>query len=115
MSRFLVLYRTPTNVLDAWSATDPAERKALEEKMRDEWNAWIAANKAAVTETAGAGKTTRIDKSGASDSRNDIMLFSIVEAASQEDAAKLFINHPHLGIPESHIEVMAVNALNGLA
>ena len=46
-----------------------------------------------------------------SDVRNDIMLYSIVEAENHDIAAKAFANHPHLTIPESSIEVMEVTAM----
>jgi hypothetical protein len=41
------------------------------------------------------------------------MLYSIVEAESHEAAAKIFENHPHLGIPQASIEVMEANPLSG--
>jgi len=39
------------------------------------------------------------------------MLCSFVEAESHEAAAKAFENHPHLQIPQSSIEVMAVRPM----
>jgi hypothetical protein len=42
------------------------------------------------------------------------MLYSIVEADSHEAAAKAFEKHPHLQIPESSIEVMAINPMTGM-
>ena len=49
--------------------------------------------------------------SGVSDAKNEIMLYSFVEAQSHEAAAKLFENHPHLQIPQSSIEVMEVRPM----
>ena len=79
--------------------------------MQSEWNAWMAEHKAAITETAGVGKPKRITAGGIEDSRNDIMMYSFVEAESHEEAAKLFEGHPHFGIPEATIEVMPVNPM----
>jgi hypothetical protein len=39
------------------------------------------------------------------------MLYSIVEAATHESAAKAFATHPHLTIPQSSIQVMEVRAM----
>ena len=56
--------------------------------------------------TEAGGKTKRVTASGVSDTRNDIMLYSFVEAESHEAAANAFENHPHLQIPQASIEVM---------
>lgn len=77
--------------------------------MQNEWNTWMAAHKDSITETAGVGKPKRITSGGVEDSRNDLMMYSFVEAESLEAAAELFKNHPHFGIPGSWIEVMPVN------
>jgi hypothetical protein len=42
------------------------------------------------------------------------MLYCIIEAETHEAAAKLFANHPHLGIPEASIEIMELNPLTGM-
>ena len=85
------------------------ERKAQEQKMQSEWNAWMGDHKASLIESAGVGKPKRITASGMEDSRNDLMMYSFVESASIEAAADMFKNHPHFGIPGAWIEVMPVN------
>jgi len=77
--------------------------------MQSEWNTWMAAHKGALTETAGVGKPKRVSAEGIEDSRNDIMMYSFVEAESLEAAADMFKDHPHFGIPGGWIEVMPVN------
>ncbi len=99
----------PHTGLDEWMKMPEADRKAQEVEMQSQWGAWMAAHTGVVTETAGVGKPKRITSSGIEDSRNDIMMYSFVEAESQEAAADLFKNHPHFGIPGAWIEVMAVN------
>ncbi|MFZ1987649.1 MAG: hypothetical protein WAV21_01275 [Minisyncoccia bacterium] len=115
MQKFLVLYLTPVSVLEAWSKTDPEERKVAEEKMKGEWQTWASTHAGMILETAGAGKTKRVTKEGVMDAKNDIMLYSIVEAESHEAATKIFENHPHFGIPEASIEIMPMNPLPGMA
>lgn len=115
MKKFLVLYLAPAHVLEAWKKTPEETRKPAEEKMQREWKQWMGDHAKMFADFgAGVGKTKRINTSGSADSRNDIMLYSIVEAESHEAAAKSFEGHPHLQIPESSIEVMAINPLPGM-
>ena len=107
MAKFLVLYRAPIAVLDEWSKTPVEKRKAEEEKMMTEWKKWTSEHAALFADQgAGVGKPKRVDASGVSDTRNDVMLYAIVNAASHDAAAKTFRSHPHLQIPQSSIEVM---------
>jgi hypothetical protein len=111
MAKFLVLYLAPQAVLEEWMKKDPEERKSGENKMMADWDAWREKNAGQLKETAGAGKTKRVTKDGITDTRNDIMLYSLVEAESHDAAAKLFEGHPHLGIPQASIEIMTANVL----
>ena len=107
--KFFVTYQMPHTGLDQWLQMPEAERKAQEIQMQSEWNAWMSEHKGFLTESAGVGKPKRITSSGVEDSRNDIMMYSFVEAESLEVAAEMFKNHPHFGIPGGWIEVMPVN------
>jgi hypothetical protein len=112
--RFLVLYLAPATVLDEWAKTDPEKRKVAEEKMRAEWDTWMSAHSKMFISTDVGGKTKRVTSSGLADTRNDIMLYSIVEGASHDAAAKAFENHPHLQIPQSSIEIMEIRPMGGM-
>ena len=115
MKQFLVLYLAPVSVVDEWKKTPPEKRKEAEEKMQREWKKWMGDNAKMFTDPgAGVGKTKRVTKQGAADSRNDIMLYAIVEAESHADAAKAFERHPHFEIPQASIEVMEINPLRGM-
>jgi hypothetical protein len=107
--KFFVTYQMPHSGLDEWIKLPEAERKAQEVQMQNEWNAWMAAHANVITETAGVGKPKRVTKGSVEDSRNDIMMYSFIEAESLEAAAELFKDHPHFGIPGAWIEVMSVN------
>ncbi|MGA7595274.1 MAG: hypothetical protein WCA64_08755 [Gallionella sp.] len=67
-----------------------------------------------IISTGAGGKTKRATSSGVSDTSNEIMLYSIVEAESHETAAKQFENHPHLRIPQSSIEIMEIRPKGGV-
>lgn len=112
--KFLVLYLVPVPVMDEWMKTDPEKKKVDEEKMKAEWGKWMGAHSKMFVTTDAAGKTKRVASSGVSDTRNDIMLYSVVEAASHEAAAKSFENHPHLQIPQSSIEIMEIRPMGGM-
>ena len=115
MKKFLVTYLAPASVIDDWKKTEPGKRKEAEEKMQGEWKKWMSDHaKMLVDKGAGVGKTKRITAQGASDTKNDIMLYAIVEAESHQAAAKTFEAHPHLQIPQSSIEVMEINPLPGM-
>jgi len=112
--KFLVLYLVPASVIEEWSKTDPEKRKAGEEKMRGEWKKWMGDHAKMIINTEAGSKTKRVSSNGTSDVKNDIMLYSFVEAESHEAAAKAFENHPHLQIPQSTIEVMEVRPMGGM-
>jgi len=114
MKKYLVLYLAPASVIEDWSKTDPDKRKTAEEKMRAEWTEWMRSHANMIGETGAGGKTKRVSSSGTSDTKNDIMLYSFVEAESHEAAAKLFEGHPHLQIPQSTIEIMEVRPMGGM-
>ncbi len=107
--KFFVMYQMPHTGLDEWMKLPEEVRKAQEQQMQSEWNTWMAGHKDVITETAGVGKPKRVTKEGSVDARNDLMMYSFVEAESLEVASKMFEGHPHFGIPGASIEVMAVN------
>lgn len=76
--------------------------------MQSEWNTWMEAHRSSLIESMGVGKPKRITADGIEDSRNDIMMYSFVEAESLEAASEMFKDHPHFGIPGAWIEVMPV-------
>ncbi len=107
--KFFVTYQMPHTGLDAWMQLPDDERKSQELQMQSEWNAWMENHKDVIIESAGVGKPKRITAAGVEDTRNDIMMYSFIEAESHEAAADLFKDHPHFGIPGAWIEVMNVN------
>jgi hypothetical protein len=111
MKKFLVLYLVPAQVMDDWGKTDPETRKAAEEKLRNEWQRWMGDHADMVALTEAAGKTKDVTATGIADTKNDIILYSIVEAENHETAAKAFAHHPHLTIPQSSIQVMEVRPM----
>lgn len=107
MKKFLVLYMIPSSVMDQWKRTSPETKKAAEDKMSREIQAWMNARSTIFADLgAGLGKSKRITSSGALHSRNDLAMYAIVQGDSEDAVSKALENHPHLQIPESSIEVM---------
>jgi hypothetical protein len=116
MKRFLVTYLAPASVIAEWKKTDPTQRRDAETKMQGQWKKWMADNaKMFVDVGAGVGKTKLVNTRGTSDTKNDITLYSVVQAESHQAAAKSFEGHPHLQIPQPSIEVMEIHSLQGMA
>jgi hypothetical protein len=91
--------------------TPQEERQIAEKKMKEDWDTWTASHSKMIKETSAGGKTKRVNASGVSDAKNDIMLYSIIEAESHDAAAQAFVGHPHLSIPQATIEIMAIRAM----
>jgi hypothetical protein len=110
-NKFMAIYQIPQAVIANWMQTEPKARQEAEEKMKAEWQKWTEEHAGMIKVSAACGKTKRVTSSGIEDIKNDICLYTLVEAESHEAAAKAFANHPHLQIPQASIEVMAVRAM----
>ncbi len=104
---------SPNNV--KWKALDDATRKKKEAAGMAAWGNWAAKNQKSILEMGGpCGKTKKIDASGISDIRNQIAAFTVVQAESYDEAAKLFLDHPHFAIfPGDSVEVMEILPIPG--
>ena len=115
MKKFLVTYLAPSSVIDDWKKTPLEVRRQAEQKMQNDWKAWMGSHAALFADPgAGVGKTKSVSQQGTADIRNDIMLYAVVAAESHDAAAKAFEGHPHLQIPQSSIEIMEINPLTGM-
>jgi hypothetical protein len=87
-----------------------------QKKSMDAWMKWMGDHKASIVEGgAPLGKTKRVDSKGTSDTKNDIGGYSIVQAETAEDAAKLFgKDHPHLQMPGAWVEIIEVRHIPGM-
>jgi hypothetical protein len=96
--------------LAAWQALSEEERQAKMKEGIAAWKAWAEKHRAAIVEMGGPlGKTKKISGDGIEDVSNDLSGFTVVRAASQEEAARLFEHHPHFAIFPGHsVEVMPV-------
>jgi hypothetical protein len=116
MKKFLAIYLGTAAALAQWRATDEETKKKREKAGMDAWMKWATEHKQSIVDDGSPlGKTKRIDANGISDTKNEMGAYTIVQAESLEDAAKLFINHPHFTIfPGQSVEVMECLAIPGM-
>jgi hypothetical protein len=94
-------------------ASTPEQQK----KGMGGWMKWMEKHKKSIVEGgAPLGKTKRVDAKGASNTKNDVGGYSIVQAASHDAAAKLFgKDHPHLKMmPGAWIEIVEIMPIPGM-
>lgn len=105
MKKYFALYLAPAEETKKMMANFKPEDG---EKAMKEWGIWLDAHKGAIVD-AGApmGKTKRVTPKSVEDARNDVTGYSIVQAESHDEAAKIFQDHPHYNmLPGATIDVM---------
>ena len=119
MKKFMAVYTGSPAALDKYTKQfpDPEQRKAQEQKGMDAWKNWATKHgKSIVDHGAPLGRTKRVSKDGIADIRNNLAAYTILEAASHEDAAKMFLDHPHFTIfPGDGVEIMECLPMPGAA
>jgi hypothetical protein len=110
MKRFLAVYTGSPDKMARWESLSEAERQQRQVQGAAAWKQWVTDHASAIVELGGPlSKTKLVSTSGISDIRNHLGAFTIVQADSQEEAAKLFLNHPSFAIfPGEGVEVMEV-------
>lgn len=108
MKTYLAVFLGKPEAAEAWKALPEAERNERGKTGVAAWHKWVTDHKDAIVQMGSPlGKTLRTDKTGVSSTRNELGGWTVVQATSQEEAAKLFLNHPHFAIfPGDRVEVM---------
>lgn len=110
MKKFMAVYTGTPDAFEKYRRKFPDEekRKAQERKGMDAWEKWAAVHaKAIVDQGAPLGKTKRVSADGIADVRNNLAAYTVVQAESQEAAARMFLDHPHFTIfPGDGVEIM---------
>ena len=110
MKRYLAVFTGTPSAMARWEALTESERQQRQAQGVAAWKTWVSDNVAAIVEMGGPlSRTKLVARGGISDIRNNLAAFTIVQAESQEAAARLFLNHPHFTIfPGEGVEVMEV-------
>ena len=110
MKKFMVLYMASGPGFEKMMKNSTPEQQ---KKGMEAWMKWMNANKTSLVEGgAPLGKTKRVDSRGASDTKNEVCGYSVVQAESHDAATKIFgKDHPHLQMPGAWIEIMDIMPL----
>jgi hypothetical protein len=110
MPKFLAVY---TGSAEA-SAAGPPSQDAIAKGMAA-WAKWMSDHAKVLVDSGGPlGKTIKVSKRGTEKISNNLAGYVIVEAETQEAAAKMFEGHPHFSIfPGEGVEVMEVMPIPG--
>ena len=111
LKKFMVLFLIPLETMTEWKKTDAQQREASEKNMMQEWVKWSDAHSKMILSTEVGGKTKTVLANAVSDTRNDIVLFSMVQGESHAAVAEEFQSDPHLQIPNASIQVMEVKQM----
>jgi hypothetical protein len=111
MAKFLVLYRMDPAEMQKMMASMSAEDRR---KSMGEWEVWMKKNMTHFTDPgAPVGKTKQVAAGGATDIKNDIGGYSIIQAESHAAAAAMLGDNPHLRMPGARVEVMEIMPMPG--
>jgi hypothetical protein len=97
------------------SKGDPKQMADMQSRGRAAWGAWVAKNADKIVDHgAPLGKTKKASKSGISNTTNQLTAYTIVQAESHEEAARLFASHPHFTVfPGEAVEIMEILPMPG--
>lgn len=110
MKKFLAVYRgePDSSAGNDWNKLSQEKQKEQIAKGMEAWGNWMKEHSAQILETGGPlGKTLAVSKNGISSVVNKDCGYVILQASSHEEAAKMFLNHPHFAIfPGENVEIM---------
>ena len=110
MKRFLAVYTGSASSMADWQKLPESERLERQARGMSAWSQWAQDHAGSIVDMGGPlSRTKRIAADGIADVRNNLAAFTIVQAASQEEAARIFLDHPHFAVfPGDAVEVMEI-------
>ncbi len=111
MKTFLAIFTCAENSKnhEAWKRLSPEEQNERAQKGAQAQARWSANHQNQIVFEGGSvGKVTKtIDIRGVNDGPSQMGAFIVIQATSHEDAAKIFLDHPHFAFfPGDGVEVM---------
>lgn len=110
MKKFMAIYlgTKASDVRKNWEALDPASKSEKEKVGKTLWMNWAIKNQNSIIDHGTPlGKTLKVSSDGISETKNAITAYTIVEAESQQAAAKIFLEHPHFTVfPGDSVEII---------
>ena len=113
MKKFLVLYMADEAEFEKMMKNSTPEQQRT---GMDAWMKWMGDHKVSLVDVgAPLWKTKRVDAKGASDTKNGLGGYSIVQAESADAATKIFgKDQPHLQMPGAWIEIVEIMQIPGM-
>lgn len=110
MKTFLAVYlgSAESQQTADWNRLDEAARAARAAEAMAAWGRWVERNAGAIVDNGTPlGKTRRVDPEGVHETVNALTAYTIVRAETHEEAAQMFLDHPHFTIfPGTGVEIM---------
>jgi hypothetical protein len=111
MTKFVVVYHTPVSARAQMANATPEQMKSGMEL----WMNWFQKIGGAVVDTgAPLGNAVKVTPGASSPLETTVTGYTVVQAASKEDAIKLLEGHPHFHLPESSIHVFEAMQIPGM-
>ena len=112
MKKFIAIYSIPASALAEMGRPDPEQMKAA----MDEWMKWAEKNSKSIVDLgAPLGKTKRITAAGATDTKNELTGYTIVQGESLDAVATMFADNPQFKMADgAAIEVMECLEMPGM-
>jgi hypothetical protein len=108
MKKFIAIYIGTKEALAEWQKLPDSERQTRMKEGMSVWMKWHNDNASVILDPGNPlGFTKSISQTRITDVKNQMTGYVIVQAESQDAAAKLFLNHPHFTIfPGASVELM---------
>jgi len=109
MKQYLALYMASgADFEKMMRESTPEQRK----QGMEEWGKWAKKHHTEIVEMgAPVGKTKKVTKGGVENVKNEVGGYTIVQANSHDEAAKIFADSAHFMMPGSWIEVMEIREM----
>jgi hypothetical protein len=106
---------TAAQKADFLSKSDPKQIADMQARGMAAWGAWVTRNADNIVDHgAPLGKTKKASKSGILNTTNQLTAYTIVQAETHEEAARLFEGHPHFTVfPGEAVEIMEILPMPG--
>ena len=116
MKKFLAIYYGSPEAMQKWAGLSEAAKQDRQKEGIRFWSSWAQKNSKLIKDMGNPlGKTMKVNEKGVVDTKNQLTAYTIVEAETHEEAAKLFMNHPHFEIfPGDSIEIMECLPIPGM-
>jgi hypothetical protein len=104
MKKFVAIYMAPVAAMDELRRTRTPERM---KEFSDSWMKWVKSHEKSFVDVGSpTGNNKRVTKDKVQDVKNEILGFSVVQAETHDEAAKIFQDTPNLQIPGAYVEVL---------